>query len=96
MIEAGTGQEALGILGTGGVDIALLDTGIPDLSPGELQVSILANPASAAVPLIFTGSAGIDPQPPAGEAFLPLPLGVDELVQTIRRLLGSKSSTANS
>lgn len=96
VITARTGQEALGMLGTGGVDLALLDASLPDLERGQLRAAMLANPVTARIPVICTGDTMFEPAPTGCDAFLPLPLNSEELARTVRRLLGRETCAAGS
>jgi CheY-like chemotaxis protein len=56
IIHAGTGRKALAILKEGGVDCAVLDLRLPDISGFELLDEVRADPAMSEIPIVvFTG-----------------------------------------
>ena len=88
VLEAATGAEALEILDTAKVDVALLDYSLWDMPAAELRRRMQEKQAAAAVPVIYFVASEADQRPPDGEAFLPEPPDADKLATTILMVLG--------
>ena len=90
--EADCGRTALRMLETERPDVALLDFNLPDMSAKELCRRVRENPATSALPVIFTSAsdrpAPLDP----GDVFFQEPFNLQDLVAAIRTSIGQSSS----
>ena len=86
---AGDGRAALRRLAQGGYDLVLSDIMMPRLDGLGLARAMGADPALRAIPLVLMSAV----RPPTNgvaryAAFLPKPFDLDELLDTVRRLVG--------
>jgi CheY-like chemotaxis protein len=86
--EANCGQEALKMLETERPDLALLDFNLPDMSAKELGRRMRENPATSALPVIFTSASDRPPLLGPGEVFFQEPFDLKELVAAINTSIG--------
>ncbi len=86
--EVSTGLDALAVLEKGNIDVALLDSGLPDIPMAEVRNKMRTMPAAEKIPVVYTTSSEAEPPPHAGEASVGDPLNVKEVVRTILLLLG--------
>ncbi len=95
--QAGSGEEALGLLQRQSVDAVVLDVGMPGLTGIDVVNALRSDPETSTLPiLLITGSSDHDTLMLALEAgaddFLSKPVRLDELVARIRAHL--RTSTA--
>jgi CheY-like chemotaxis protein len=89
--EAKCGREALKMLETERLDLALLDFNLPDMSAKELCQKMRENPATSALPVIYT-SASDRPTPlDPDDVFFQEPFDLAELVAAIKTSIGRNS-----
>jgi CheY-like chemotaxis protein len=89
--EAKCGREALTMLETEQLDLALLDFNLPDMSAKELCQRMRDNPAIPALPVIYTSASDRpDPLDP-DDVFFQEPFDLGDLVAAIKASLGRKS-----
>jgi PAS domain S-box-containing protein len=91
VLEAGSGAAALTVAGQRSIDLLITDIVMPDMSGGELLERMRADRPELPV-VCMSGYAGdqVDPRstPSARTAFLAKPFLPEELLSTLRRLLG--------
>ena len=90
--EAKCGQEALQMLQTERPDLALLDINLPDMSAKELSEKMRADPATSAVPVIYTSASDRPSQLEPGDVFFQEPLDVSALINAIRESVGRENA----
>ena len=89
--EVGTGQEALGHLGT--AELVLLDVNLPDMTGFEVCRQIKANPRTASIPVIQVSATAVEVADRAhgltqgADAYLTDPTEPDELLATVTAVL---------
>ncbi|MEO3801349.1 fused response regulator/phosphatase [Nonomuraea sp. B1E8] len=59
VVEAGSGEEALGKLAGGQIDLVVLDVRLPDMSGFEVCERIKADPATASIPVVQVSANAI-------------------------------------
>src|SRR5438046_577277 len=59
VVEASSGADALAAVGRGGIDVALLDVNLPDMSGFEVCESIRADAAAGAMPVIHVSATAV-------------------------------------
>ncbi len=92
ILEAKTGREALKILETQAVDVALLDINLPDMSAIELGETMLADKAMSGIPVIYTSASDRPEKLSQDAVFFQEPIEQAELVRTIKRMLRRAAS----
>ena len=92
--EANCGQEALRVLETERPDLALLDFNLPDMSAKELGRRLRENPATAALPVIFTSASDRPHLLGPEDVFFQEPFDLEELVAAIDTSIGRKGRRA--
>jgi len=60
IIEAGNGLEGLDLLSEHSVDVVLADINMPEMNGMEMAAAILANPATAGVPVVIISTHAED------------------------------------
>ncbi|HEX3489365.1 MAG TPA: fused response regulator/phosphatase [Streptosporangiaceae bacterium] len=96
VIEAGTGQDALGQLA--GVDLVVLDVRLPDLSGEDVCARIKSDPATAVIPVIQVSAIATDVSDRArglqqgADAYLAEPIEPEEFLATITAALRSSQA----
>jgi DNA-binding response OmpR family regulator len=90
VVGAGSGPEALAILGRGDIDIVLLDVNMPGMDGLEVCRMIRANPSTALLPVVMVTAAAEEERIGALEAgaddFLRQPVEQAELLARVRSL----------
>jgi serine phosphatase RsbU (regulator of sigma subunit)/CheY-like chemotaxis protein len=93
VIEASTGSEALHLVATRPVDLAVLDVGLPDMSGNDVCERIKADPRTQAVPVVHVSATAVEPSDRTrgltrgADAYLTEPIDPDELLATVHALL---------
>jgi CheY-like chemotaxis protein len=87
--EAKCGQEALQMLQTERLDLALLDFNLPDMSAKELSERMRTDPATSGLPVIYTSASDRPTQLDLDDLFFQEPFDTTELIDAIRRLVWS-------
>ncbi|MBO3457220.1 CHASE2 domain-containing protein [Aetokthonos hydrillicola Thurmond2011] len=91
-VEAVDGKDGLQVVGDNHPDVILLDLIMPNMDGFEFMLSLKTNPQTCNVPIIVS-SAGVSDESrqrslqAGATAFLPKPLRVDELFNTLQTLL---------
>jgi DNA-binding NtrC family response regulator len=89
--EATNLDEARAALSSDGVDVVLLDVHLAHEDGRELLAEIRRDRPAVAVAL-FTGSYEIaEEEPDAGDALIPKPFTIDELIATVGRLADGRA-----
>jgi CheY-like chemotaxis protein len=88
VLEAKSGAEALKILETEKIDLAVLDINLPDMSAMQLRDLLRAAPATASLPLIYTSASERHSELDAGEVFFQELIDANVLNDAIRKLVG--------
>jgi EAL domain-containing protein (putative c-di-GMP-specific phosphodiesterase class I)/DNA-binding response OmpR family regulator len=97
VLEAGSGEAAMEILGTQPVDVLVLDMGLPGM-PGTAVVKALRQrPETATLPVLLMTGSGTDRSVIEGleagaDDFLAKPVRLDELVARVRAHLRSREA----
>ncbi len=100
VILAGDGQEALGMLGTGPLDLVITDVYMPDMDGIEFLVHLREH--CPEVPVVAMSGGGVAPQEFVLEdarqlgaaAILEKPFEVDEVEAVIQQALGGEGGGA--
>jgi CheY-like chemotaxis protein len=88
VIEAQSGREALKILETEPLDLAILDINLPDMSAIELSEAIQPSGGTAPLPVIYTSASERPHHLDPGAVFFQEPLDKTELATAILKLVG--------
>jgi CheY-like chemotaxis protein len=88
VLEARNGREALRILETEPLDMAILDINLPDMSAMELGKAIQANGEASSLPLIYTSASERPPHLNPDAVFFQEPLDGKQLVAAVLTLVG--------
>lgn len=97
VLEAETGARALEIA-AGGVDIAVLDVHLPDMSGLEVCAAIKSNATTASVPVVHISAVAVEVSDRSAglengaDAYLVDPIEPREMLSTVRSLLRSSSA----
>lgn len=83
--EAQCGKDALRLLETERIDLALLDVNLPDMSAKDLFGRMRANPATSAMPVIYTSASDQPSQIEPGDVFFQEPLDARTLIDAIKK-----------
>ncbi len=91
---APNGLEGLGTARHGGIALILLDVMLPGLDGFEVCHRLKDDPNTASIPIVMISAKSRDEDREMGlrvgaEAYLTKPLGLTEVVQTVRRLLAT-------
>lgn len=91
-LQAENGREALRRLEDGArPDVILLDLMMPVMDGWALREALLAAPALASIPVVVFTAHGITPEqaaPLRAQALLRKPVGLQQLLDTLARVLG--------
>ena|SRR5579863_2630935 len=95
VLRAKRGDEALQLIRQEMPDLAILDISMPGLNGIEVAQALLADPATANIPLIFLSAYGQQREIDAGLAtgvalYIVKPFDPDELLQSVEKLLAQK------
>jgi CheY-like chemotaxis protein len=85
--EAHNARDALRILQTERIDLALVDINLPDLSGKELREKMRADPATSAVPVIFTSASDRPTLLGPDDVFFQEPLDTAALFEAIDKMV---------
>jgi CheY-like chemotaxis protein len=91
ILEASTGAETLRLLAAEGADLVLIDVNLPDMSGVELRNRMRSNPATAAIPVIYTSASERPPHLNAGEVFVQEPIDAKGLIDVIEHQVGHRT-----
>jgi len=95
--EAGTGQQALELIGTGNPHIVLLDVRLPDMSGIDVCRQFKADPQTMGIPVIQISATFVTEQDQllglegGAEVYLTEPVEPQELITVVRTLLRLRS-----
>jgi DNA-binding response OmpR family regulator len=93
--EAETGTQALDVVASGKVDLAVLDVHLPDMSGLEVCARIKDDPATAAIPVMHISAIAVDPKDRSAglengaDAYMVDPIEPREMLSMVRSLLRS-------
>ncbi len=93
VVEAATGGEALTVMGTGAVDVVVLDVQLPDMTGFDVCEQIKGDPLHAANPVIHVSAAAVDVVDRTqglargADAYLVEPIDPGELLATVQAVL---------
>jgi CheY-like chemotaxis protein len=76
------------MLQTERLDLALLDVNLPDMPAKELSEKMRADPATSAVPVIYTSVSDRPSQLEPDDVFFQEPFDVSALISAIRKSAG--------
>ena len=96
VIEAGDGVEALRVLEQHTPDLVILDLGLPSLDGASVRQEIAAQAISRHVPVVIVTGSTEDLTYLNVPCVLRKPIGIDELIRTIRRCIQSGAPSAGS
>jgi CheY-like chemotaxis protein len=90
--RARSGEEALMLIRQQRPDLAILDITMPDLNGMEVARTLIADPWTASIPIIFLSALGETIEIEAGLAvgvakYLVKPIEPDELLQAVKKVL---------
>jgi CheY-like chemotaxis protein len=96
VLRAKRGDEALALIRQEMPDLAILDISMPGLTGLEVAQTLLADPATANIPLILLSAYGQQREIDAGLAtgvalYIVKPFDPDELLQSVEKLLAQRS-----
>jgi CheY-like chemotaxis protein len=96
ILRAKRGDEALELIRQEMPDLAILDISMPGLTGLEVAQALLADPATAHIPLILLSAYGQQREIDAGLAtgvalYIVKPFDPDELLQSVEKLLAQRS-----
>jgi DNA-binding response OmpR family regulator len=95
VLEAETGGQALEIAAEGGIDLAVLDVHLPDMSGLDVCAGIKADPRTASTPVLHVSAIAVEPEDRSAgldhgaDAYMIDPIQPRELLSTVRSLLRS-------
>lgn len=97
VLEAGSGEAAMEILGTMPVDVLVLDMGLPGVSGTGVVKALRLRPETATLPVLLMTGSGTDRSVIEGleagaDDFLAKPVRLDELVARVRAHLRSRAA----
>lgn len=92
-LEANDGNDGLKLAIKHRPNLILLDLNMPNMNGFELMVQLQSNPITQAIPIIVSSASAFETDRDrslqgGAQTFLPKPFQVDELLNTIRTLLG--------
>lgn len=98
VLRAKRGDEALELIRQELPDLAILDISMPGLTGLEVAQALLADPATATIPLILLSAYGQQREIDAGLAtgvalYIVKPFDPDELLQSVEKLLAHQPQT---
>lgn len=90
---AASGEAALSAIAAGGIDLVLLDVGLPDIGGCEVCRTIRMDPSAAMLPVVMLSARTSDIDVAKGMAagansYLPKPFTPGQLIAAIERLTG--------
>jgi EAL domain-containing protein (putative c-di-GMP-specific phosphodiesterase class I)/DNA-binding response OmpR family regulator len=99
VLEAATGEAAMGILLAQPVDVLVLDMGLPAMSGTAVVQALRSRPETATLPVLLMTGSGTDRSVIEGleagaDDFLAKPVRLDELVARVRAHLRSRTAWA--
>ncbi|WP_375468975.1 CHASE2 domain-containing protein [uncultured Nostoc sp.] len=100
-LEATDGKHGLQIVKECNPDVILLDLAMPNMDGFELMIHLQSDPKTRSIPIIVSSASVFEENrqrslQAGAKAFLPKPLQVDELFNTLRSVLEVDSSYAQS
>jgi EAL domain-containing protein (putative c-di-GMP-specific phosphodiesterase class I)/DNA-binding response OmpR family regulator len=98
-VEAGSGEEALQILGTQSVSVVVSDVGLPGMSGIDLVRALRARPETATLLIILVTGSGdrntvIEGLEAGADDFLTKPVRMDELIARVRAHVRTQAAWA--
>jgi CheY-like chemotaxis protein len=85
--EAHNARDALKIVQTERIDLALLDVNLPDMSGKELSERMRADPATSSVPVVFTSASDRPTLLGPDDVFFQEPLDTAALFEAIDKMV---------
>jgi CheY-like chemotaxis protein len=100
VLTATTGAEGLNMIRSAAPDLILLDFVLPDMKGDEVCRKLVADPATAQIPVVYVSGFGSDLQPDRAEipnviGSLSKPFTSDTLVNAVRSYLAGEVSVPN-
>jgi CheY-like chemotaxis protein len=90
VLDVGTGDEAITECATGRVDLLILDAHLPGGGLRATLAELRDNPISKYIPVVvMSGDLSVQLKGAANATYLAKPVDMDDLTESIRRLLAS-------
>jgi len=90
VIQAPDGPEALRLARDEHPDLAMVDVMMPGLDGREVSRRLKEDPATSSIPvLLFSAAPNPDLTEARADGFMPKPFDINQLVDTVRRYIGS-------